>query len=224
MDQAYSARYLSIARMLYDASEGDPATIPQHYLDYLNHDYVDGDISLVPILSKFDCSEYIEDFELDEAIQLLGKISPEDWPDMADITEVNVEKLLCVYDDIDEETELDFVEDNLGTAERVEKVIAKVIESILGEPVEKIRGKSGSFPSGANGFLQESDGTFSGSFMHGNHKFLFEIAPTESGWLCTYRLSEQTLDKLPPLPDEHKKEEDPTKKKYNRTIRNRGWK
>ncbi len=222
-DKAFQAKYLSAARLLWEAAEGCFEDIPSDYARHLSHTFINGDVSLgslLPVVTNYSEMEF-EDIE--EAIELLGRISPNDWPNIEDVQEVDAKKLLGI-DDTDEENEFDFVEDNLGTAERVEKVIAKVIESILGEPVEKIRGKGGSFPSAANGFLQESDGTFSGSFMHGNHKFNFEIAPTESGWLCTYRLSEQTLDGLPPLPEEHKKEDDPTKKKYNRSIRTRGWK
>jgi hypothetical protein len=37
-------------------------------------------------------------------------------------------------------------------------------------------------------------------------------------------MDESTLDGLPPLLDENKAEEDPTKKKYDRSLRNRGWK
>ena len=222
---AYQARFLSVARMLWDASEGNSAAIPQHYADWLSHEYVDGDCSMVPLLSKFNYVESIEDFEFDEAIELLGKVNPSDWPNIEDVEEVDIEKLLNIYDEdaCSMETS-DFVEDNLGTAQRVERVIEKVIESVIGEPVEKIRGKSGSFPSAANKFLQEGDGTFSGTFMHKNHKFNFEIAPTEMGWLCTYRMDESTLDGLPPLLDENKAEDDPTKKKYDRSLRNRGWK
>ena len=209
--------------MLWDASEGNPAGIPSNYAEHLYHRYVDGSVSLVGLLPKFGNVDFVEDFELDEAIELLGKVNPGDWPNVEDIEGVNVEELLKIYDE-DAAPGFDFVEDNLGTAERVEKVLAKVIESVLGEPVEKIRGKGGSFPSAANQFLQSPDGTFEGSFQHGNHKFNFEIAPTEAGWLCTYRMAEQTLDNLPPLHNEDKNEEDPTKKKYDRTVRNRGWK
>ena len=210
--------------MLWDASEGNAASIPQHYADWLSHDYADGDCSMVPLLTKFEYTESLEDFEWDEAVEMLGKVNPSDWPNIEDVQEVDVEKLLGVDNEDDNDSHYEFVEDNLGTAERVEKVLAKIIESVLGEPVEKIRGKSGSFPSAANQFLQQGDGTFSGTFMHGDHKFNFEIAPTESGWLCTYRMDESTVDGLSPLHDEDKHEEDPTKKKYDRTTRNRGWK
>lgn len=207
--------------MLWDASEGNPADIPEHYLAHLNHEYIDGDISLVPAISKFEYTESIEDFEWEEAVELLGKVNPDDWPLIEDIEGVNVEELLKIYDE--DASTFDYVEDNLGTAEKVEKVIKETIKSVLGEEVDKIRSRSGQFPSAANKFLQDSDGTFAGSFMHGDHKFLFEIAPMESGWLCTYRLSEQTLDKLPPIPQEDKEEDDPKKKDYTRRIRNRGW-
>ena len=71
-----------------------------------------------------------------------------------------------------------------------------------------------------NNFLQEDDGTFAGTFMHDNNKFLFEIAPTEDGWVCTYRMHWESLDKLPPLSQEEKE----GKKDHTRRIRHRGWK
>lgn len=229
MDSAYQARYLSAARLLWDASHGVPQDIPESYCEHLHHEYVDGDVSLVPLLNRFDYAEDLEDYELDEVIEMLGKVSPNDWPALEDVEVVNAEQLLHLFDTdetLDDESlthSMNFVEDNLGTAEKVEKVLAKVIESVLGEPVENVRGAKGSFPSPENNFLQEEDGTFAGTFTHNNREYKFEVAPQESGWLCTYRLSEKGLDGLPPLLEEDKKEEDPTKKDYTRRVRNKGW-
>jgi hypothetical protein len=219
MDSAYSAKYISIAGMLWDACEGNAASIPQNYADHLHHTYLDGTVSLAPLLNRFEYEEPLTAEEFEEAIEMLGRVNPEDWPDIEDIVSLSLTELLSY----EEEEEFSFSEDNLGTAEKIEKCLAKVIESVLGEPVSHIRGKGGSFPSPDNNFLQETDGTFAGSFRHGDHTMLFEIAPTESGWLCTYRLDPETLDKLPKLANEDKDEEDPTKKDYSRTPRNRGW-
>jgi len=219
MDSAYFAKYLSIARMLWDASEGDPLGIPSHYSNHLSHTYVDGDISLAPLLNRFEEYEFVEDYEFDEAVELLGKVRPEDWPNIEDIESVNLRDLL----NPPSEDEVDFAEDNLGTAQTVEKGLAKVIESVLGEPVDNIRGGGGGYPSSDNKFLQEGDGTFKGTFKHGENKFEFEIFPDESGWTVTYRLSADSLDGLPPFHDEDKGEDDPTKKDYTRKSRNKGW-
>ena len=221
LDAAYQAKYLQIARMLWDTAEGDPERIPDHYASHLGHSYSDGDISMVSLLNRFDCAVSMEEQELDEAIELLGKVRPQDWPDVEDIESVSLTDLLSIEDD--DEDSFNFAEDNLGTAQTVEKGLAKVIESVLGEPVDNVRGKGGDYPSADNNFLQDDDGTFSGTFKHGEHKFNFEIFPDESGWTVTYRMSPETIDNLPPLHDQDKEEDDPTKKDYSRRTRNKGW-
>ena len=220
MDSAYSAKYLAIARMLWDASEGNPSGIPSHYSEHLSHTYADGDISLVSLLNRFEHYEFVEDYEFDEAVELLGRVRPQDWPDIEDIESVSLKDLLNIED---EDEDFNFAEDNFGTAQTVENGLAKVIESVLGEKVDHIRGKGGDYPSADNNFLQEDDGTFSGTFNHGDHKFNFEIFPDESGWTVTYRLSAETLDNLPPLHNQDKGDDDPTKKDYSRRTRNKGW-
>ena len=218
MDSAYQAKYLGIARMLWNASAGNPADIPSDYCEHLRHEYVDGDISLVALLNKFDYTEELEDFELEEALELLGKVNPEDWPAVEDIEGISVEELLKVYEE--DAFKFDFVEDNLSTAEKVEKVLIEVISSVFGDRVSEIRSEKGYFANPKNNFLQEEDGTFAGTFKYGDHKFLFEVYPDEQGWGCTYRLHWDALDKLPPKHDEDKKEEN----NYTRRVRHRGWK
>jgi hypothetical protein len=216
-DAAYMAKYLGIARMLWDASEGCPEDIPQHYAEHLNHTYVDGDISLASLLPKFDYTESLEEREIEEAIEMLGKVNPEDWPNVEDIEGVSVEKLLEPHDA--SPCSLEFVEDNLSTAEKVEQVLIEVISSVFGDKVSEIRSEKGYFANPKNNFLQEEDGTFAGTFKHGDHKYIFEVAPQEDGWICTYRMHWDALDKLPP-----KHEENDTKDAdYTRKIRHRGW-
>ena len=220
-DAAYQPRYLAVARMLWSASEGNPGRIPDNYSEHLEHRYSDGSVSLVPALSKFEFADTLDPEEWDEAVELLSKVSEDDWPFIEDITSINAEELLRIYDE--DAFEFDFVEDNLGTAEKIEKGIAAVIESVLGEPVDNIRGKGGSYPSPENNFLQQEDGTFAGSFTHESHKFVFEIFPDESGWTVTYRLDAATLDNLPPLHNEDRPEDDEKKTKVFRSPRNKGW-
>jgi hypothetical protein len=218
VDAAYRAKYMGIARMLWDASEGCPENIPVDYAGHLNHTYVDGDISLASLLPKFECFSELEDFEIDEALDLLGKVSPEDWPDVEDIEGISIENLLSVYDE--DASNFDFVEDNLSTAERVEKVLIGVISSVFGSRVSNIRSEKGYFPNPKNNFLQEEDGTFAGTFTYDGNTFIFEIAPAENGWICTYRIHWDSLDKLPPIPDQDNSD----KNDYTRRVRNRGWK
>jgi hypothetical protein len=218
VDSAFQAKYLGVARMLWEASEGDPRRIPDEYAAHLNHSYVDGDISLVGLLNRVEDYSELDDFEIEEAIEILGKVNPGDWPDVEDIEGVSIEELLRIYDE--DATEFDFVEDNLGTAEKVEKVLIEAISSVFGDRVSTIRSEKGYFGNPKNNFLQADDGTFEGTFMYDGNKFMFEIAPTEGGWLCTYRMHWDSVDKLPPLHDEDTKE----KNNYTRRVRHRGWK
>ncbi len=220
MDSAFQAKYLTIARMLWNASEGDPTGIPRDYAEHLNHTYVDGDISLVSLLPKFESFSELDDVDIEEAIEMLGKVSPEDWPNVEDIEGVSVEELLRVYDiDATKPEDFNFVEDNLGTAEKVEKVLIEVISSVFGDKVSTVRSEKGYFPNPKNNFLQEEDGTFAGTFMYDGNKFMFEIAPAEDGWIATYRLHWDSLDSLPPKHDE----DDKDKNDYERKVRFRGW-
>lgn len=217
MDSAFQAKYLATARMLWESSQGDPSSIPQDYAEHLGHTYVDGDISLVPLLPKFESFSELEDFEIEEAIEMLGKVSPEDWPYMEDIEGVSVEELLKVYEE--DASDFDFVEDNLSTADKVEKVLTEVISSVFGDRVSSIRSEKGYYANPKNNFLQEEDGTFAGTFMYNGNKFIFEVAPTETGWICTYRIHWDSLDQLPPKHDEDSKDDND----YTRRVRHRGW-
>lgn len=217
-DAAYQAKYLSMARLLWQASEGDPSRIPSNYAEHLNHVYYDGDISLVGLLPKVENYSELEDHEIEEAIEMLGKVTPSDWPDIEDIEGVSLEELLRVYDE--DASEFDFVEDNLSTAEKVEKALIEVISSVFGDKVSTIRSEKGYFANPKNNFLQEEDGTFAGTFMYDGNKFMFEVAPAEDGWLCTYRMHWDSVDKLPPIPQQDNKNDND----YTRRVRNRGWK
>lgn len=218
MDSAYQAKYLSIARMLWNASEGDPSGIPEHYAAHLSHDYTDGTVSLVNLLPKFEYTEGLEPEEIEEAIELLGKVNPNDWPYVEDVQGVDIEELLKVYDEDAWDTEFNFVEDNLSTAEKVEKVLKEVISSVFGDRVHTIRNRNNNYPTPDNNFLQLGDGTFEGTFKYDGNTFKFEVAPAEDGWICTYRMSEDDLDRLPAqLPD------DKDKKYTRRSVRSRSW-
>ena len=218
MDAAYQAKFLGMARLLWQASEGDPSRIPADYAGYLNHGYADGDISLVGCLPLVEDYSELEDHEIEEAIEMLGKVTPGDWLDIEDISGVSLEEMLRVYDE--DASEFDFVEDNLSTAEKVEKVLIEVISSVFGDKVSTIRSEKGYFANPKNNFLQEDDGTFAGTFMYDGNKFMFEVAPSEDGWICTYRLHWKSLDDLPPVHDEDNKD----KNDYTRRVRHRGWK
>jgi len=217
-DNAYQAKYLSMARLLWDASQGDPGSIPLEYAENFNHTYSDGDISLVGLLPKFESYSELEPEEIEEAIEMLGKINPNDWPAAEDIEGVSLEELLRIYDK--DASEFNFVEDNLSTADKVEKTLIEVISSVFGDKVSTIRSEKNFYANPKNNFLQEDDGTFAGTFMYDDHKFIFEVFPDESGWSVTYRLHWDALEKIPPISDA----DNPEKTNYTRQIRSRGWK
>jgi hypothetical protein len=219
VDAAYSARYLSIARLLWQASEGDPSRIPRDYAEHLNHSFVDGDISLGSLLPLVEDYSELDEVEIEEAIEMLGKVNPDDWPLLEDIKGVSLSDFLRAFDDGEEE-EYNFVEDNLSTAEKVEKVLIEVISSVFGDRVSTVRSEKGYFANPKNNFLQEEDGTFAGTFMFGDHKFIFEVYPDEQGWGVTYRLHWDALNALPPKHDEDREEVTD----YTRRVRHRGWK
>jgi hypothetical protein len=217
-DASYQAKLLPVVRLLWEASKGDPSAIPADYCEHLHHRYSDGCVSLAPAVHLVEDYSELEDFEIEEAIELLGKVNPSDWPDIEDISGISLEEMLKVYDK--DASEFDFVEDNLSVSEKVEKTLIEVISSVFGDKVSTIRSEKKFYASPKNNFLQEDDGTFAGTFMYDNHKFIFEVYPDEQGWGVTYRLHSDAIDKLPPLRDEDKK--DGTN--YTRRVRHRGWK
>lgn len=207
-----------MARLLWDASEGCPEDIPDEYCGHLSHEYLDGSISLGSLLNKLEDYSEMEDKEVEEAIEILGKVHPNDWPNVEDIEGFSCEELLKVYEE-DAHDGFNFVEDNLDTSDKVEKVLAEAISSVFGSGVSNIRSEKGLFPNPKNNFLQQEDGTFAGVFEYDGKKFLFEIFPDESGWTTTYRMQSDDLAKLPPIPaaDNQKKNN------YTRHVRHRGW-
>jgi len=214
-DSAYLAKALPMARLLYEASRGDFECVPETYSEHFSHCFQDGDVSLLSAFSKFSIDGELENWELDEAIELLSKVEPDFWPDPESIEHLDLGGIFSN----EQEESLDFVEDNLSSSERAQKVLSVVIYSVFGEKVDTIRDRSGNFPSPKNSFLQDEDGTFSGTFKYGDYKFLFEVIPTEQGWVCTYRMDEKSLDSLEKNTDIKNKKKAP----QHRKVRNRGW-
>ena len=214
MDGAFQAKYLAVATMLLDASGGDPSRIPWHYAEHLRHEYHDGDISLVHLLPRLDHVEDLEDYELEEAIEMLGRVNPEDWPYPEEIESINASELLRVYDE--DASDFNFAETPGTTSEKAELVLRHAIESVFGDIVQKVRSTSGKFPDVDNQYLQQPDGSFKGSFEYDGNKFDFQLEPDELGWTLQYRMSASSLDKLPPISD--------MGGQVDESSRNRGWK
>jgi len=201
--------------MLWNASEGNPSGIPAHYLAHLDHTWDDGDISLVRCLDRFDCSEEVTDLDLEEAIELLGKVNPEDWPDINNIETISIDDLLF---DSEEEEVKNYTESEHELSEKVEKVLTHCIESVFGEKIAKVRTVNGKYFTKNGQYGQDSDGSFKGSFEYNGYKFSFQIYPDESGWSVSYRLNPESLDSLPPIPPDEGKQE-----VQERRNRNKGW-
>ena len=200
--------------MLLDASGGDPSRIPWHYAEHLRHEYHDGDISLVHLLPRLDHLEGLEDFEIEEAIERLGKVNPEDWPYPEEIESINADELLRVYDE--DASDFDFAETAGTTSEKAELVLRHAIESVFGDLVQKVRSESGKFPDAENLYLQQPDGSYKGTFEYDGHKFDVQLEPDETGWTLQYRLAPSALDELPPVTD--------MENQTDESSRNRGWK
>ena len=213
MDAAYQARYLEVAKTLLDASGGNPAGVPSQYASYLDFTYSDGEVSLAGLLPKLENIAGLEDYELEEAIEILGKVNPEDWPYPEDIEIVDTEELLHIYDE--DASSFDYMEAPGTTSEKAELVLRHAIESVWGDTVQKVRSDSGKFPDVDNGYLQEPDGSYKGSFEYQGITLEFSIEPDDSGWTLQYRMAAKSLDNLPPITDMENQAEE--------SGRNRGW-
>lgn len=217
-DSAFFTQCEKNLSLLLYASGGNWSAIPRDYLEYFHHNFSDGSISLVPAISKLSNTCFLESWEISEVVESLMKVRPEEWPNIEDIVSIDAEKV--TQESFSDEALLDYVEDNLGTAEKTEKVLKCVIESVIGKGVNAIRCRKGRYPCPDNNFLQEDDGTFSGTFMFEGFRFSFEVAPRESGWLCTYRLSEKSLDQLEEPEFKVQRERGKTQ---HRSVRTRAW-
>lgn len=218
-DVSYLTKISPIARLLVESSKGDFSTIPEWYSNFLYHEYDDGDVSMMGTLPKFESEYGLESWELDEIFEVLSKVDPEKWPLPQDVTAVDADNILAYHFSEDSET-LNYIEDNLGASDKVQKVLKAVIESVLGDSVSSIRDFRGKYPSTKNNFLQNSDGTFEGTFNHGDLQFIFEVTPTESGWICSYRLDEKSLDQLDSPASSNKQVK---VHKVKKSLRHRGW-
>lgn len=216
-DSAYLAQYPPMLHLLQEASGGSLAHIPQSYLDNFYHEYTTGEVSLLPAAGKLENIDLMEQWEVDEVLEVLSRVNPLEWPDPEDIVGIDTEGLLAIEEP---EQFCNYVEDNLGTSGKVEEVLRIVLEEVFGKGISSIRDNAGNYPSPKNHFLQEQDGTFAGTFKFENHAFKFEIAPTEVGWLCTYRMTEKCLDKLekPRYKNQRK-----NKEKDYRSVRAKAW-
>ena len=145
---------------------------------------------------------------------MLGKVNPNDWPYSADVEGVNTEELLKVYDE--DASFSNFAETPGTTSEKAELVLRHAIESVFGDTIDKVRSTSGKYADADNGYLQEPDGSYKGSFEYDGKKFDFQLEPDELGWTLQYRMTASAFDKLPPITDMDSQTDE--------SSRNKGWK
>ena len=174
-------------------------------------------MSLAPLIPLFDNSGGIEDYEFLEAIEILGKVHPRDWPEQVDIAAIYPGEVIRDDDDPEMDEYQDFSEKT--TSEKVEEVLRHTIESVFGERVDKVRATGGKYFEQGNNYGREGDGTFKGIFEYHGSVFDFSISPDERGWTCEYRMSPASFDSLPPIPPEEVKKKDYSKG----AARRRGW-
>ena len=218
-DSAYFQKSSSSLNTLLQGAKGVWGDLPRDYLNYFNHTFVDGDVSLLPSLSGLVNTDSLDGWEIQEIVGALTKVNPKEWPDVDSIETIDAESFFTGEAN-NAPGEWEYVEDNLGTSERVQKALKGVLESVFGDDVSTIRSRQGKYPSPSNNFLQEKDGTFAGTFKFEGHLFQFEIAPTEAGWICTYRMDEDSLDKLEKPEFKNRRKDN---KPNHRKVRSQGW-
>ena len=215
-DYLFSCTYPKGLETLFQCGGEDWKGLSLEYLRFFDHRYSNGDISLLRCLPKVEDIENLTYGDKQEVIEKLSRVDPNGWPEPEDIEEIDPGRLLE-----EESVEFDFLEDNLGSSQYLEETLAKVIKESFGREIHNIRSKKGNFPSQDNDFLQQEDGTFSGTFEYEKLVFLFEIAPTSKGWITTYRLSEKSLNELEKT--NHRDPKGDTSLSPKRKVRSQSW-
>lgn len=165
-DERYRMNAHRAVETLWQATGGDIAKAPVHYLNSLSHKYSDGSVSLLPALGKVEFSEGCSQGEFWEVVDCLIKVNPKEWPDSEFIESIPSGKLLYEI-----EPEFDFTESDWDFAtpgdksDKVELFLKKVIASVYTDGVTSVTDKDGNPPNARNNYLMSPDGkTFSGIF------------------------------------------------------------
>jgi hypothetical protein len=177
-------------------SGGVFARIPENYSHHLTHEYSDGDISLLSRIHTFEFSEEMEDWQVEEAVHMLAKVDPGDWPEPDSITSISLDDVYHEAEYSYAETE-DFAEvSDMEYGTKVAKMFKSAIESVFGAEVDSVGTSKGEIPSKSNGYCKDGDG-FRGTFEHEGKKFTFELCKDEKNeWHLAYKLDKASRDKL----------------------------
>jgi hypothetical protein len=195
-DENFEISARKVADMLWEASKGDLASIPNSYVEGLSHDYSDGSVSLLNLLNRVTLTEKTYE-EFSEVVERLIYTQDSDWPAKDSILEVQAEKLL--HDSCGEGLSLSELDFDLSFAEtgnmsdKIELFLKKVISSVYLDGVSAVTDKDGNPPNASNSYLQSPDGkSFSGTFFDNSEsekpkKFDFEIMKGSKGdWTIKY--------------------------------------
>lgn len=194
-DNRFSETASRVIEMLWNASEGNLASVPRSYLDNLRHEYADGSISMADLIDKLDLPPGASWEEYAETIDLLFKVDPAQWPNKESIEEIQISKLQYEVDPEGFEfSEEDFSfaeEDDLSS--KMETFFKKVISSVYLDGVTAVTDPEGNPPNLNNNYLMSEDGkTFSGIFYDSPpgeeaKKFPFQITEGAEGtWSIKY--------------------------------------
>lgn len=195
IDQGFQESAQRVTDLLWEATQGNLANIPQEYLESLRHSYSDGSISMLELIDRLDLPEGASWEEYCEAVDLLMQVDPAQWPKPDSVEEVQFSKLQF---EIDPET-VEFKEEDLSFAEegdlseKMETFFKKVIASVYLDGVTSVTDAEGNPPNANNNYLMAADGkSFAGIFYDSPpgeeaKQFPFEITEGAEGkWSIKY--------------------------------------
>ena len=197
LDNKYKIEALRAVDILLQGANGNFQNIPDNYAAHLQHQYSEGNISLLSAINKFTYSSDLEDWQIEECLETLISVDPNDWPDPEDISTVSLD---AVYEDFSHsytENYEDFAEiSEMEYGAKVARMFKNAIESVFGSEVESIGTSNGKTPNKNNQFCREKD-SFKGTFVHDKKKFQFELCKDDNNeWHLAYTLDQASQDKL----------------------------
>lgn len=198
VDSQYQSQVFRSVNTLLRGAGGEFSRIPESYSKHLAHNYSDGDISLLSKIHTFEFSE-LEEWEVEDALHELSKQDPANWPNLSDITSIDLDAFYHTDEEAAEAAEevYSYAEKtDLEYSDKVHRVLKGAIEHAFGAPVSKVGTSSGKPPHKDNQYCRR-DNKYCGQFEHDKHIYEFELTPDDDGnWHVAYRLNQSSKDKL----------------------------
>lgn len=197
LDNKYKIEALRAVDILLQGANGDFQSIPDSYAQHLQHEYSEGNISLLSAINKFSYSSDLEDWQIEECLETLMDVDPNDWPNPEDISTVSLDAVYEDYSHSYTENYEDFAElSDMEYGSKVAKMFKNAIESVFGSEVESVGTSNGKTPNKNNRFCRDKD-SFKGTFVHDKKKFEFELCKDDKNeWHLAYTLEKSSQDKL----------------------------